>query len=97
MRPGAGGGKSPPGGEPLSSPRAGGPSPSEMRSGTASCIAFVDVWCVCGGVFYSGPVILDEKGDAAMFRTLKEDLDAVMERDPAARSRAGGVFPLLWV
>lgn len=27
------------------------------------------------------------KGDAAMFRTLKEDLDAVMDRDPAARSR----------
>ena len=27
------------------------------------------------------------KGDAALFRTLREDLDAVMDRDPAARSR----------
>ena len=27
-----------------------------------------------------------------MFRTLKEDLDAVMERDPAARSRAEVFF-----
>ena len=45
-------------------------------------IAFADVLRVCGGVF-----IFFEKGDAAMFRTLKEDLDAVMERDPAARSR----------
>ena len=45
-------------------------------------IAFADV-CASAGAF----LFYSEKGDAAMFRTLKEDLDAVMERDPAARSR----------
>ncbi len=47
-------------------------------------IAFANVLCVCGGIFYWSRY---EKGDAVMFRTLKEDLDAVMDRDPAARSR----------
>ena len=82
MRPGAGGGKIPARREPLSSPKSGRAQPFRKRSGTASCIALADVCASAGAsLFYS------EKGDAAMFRTLKEDLDAVMERDPAARSR----------
>ena len=63
-------------------PKSGRAQPFRKRSGTASCIAFVDV-CASAGAF----LFYSEKGDAAMFRTLKEDLDAVMERDPAARSR----------
>ena len=81
MRPGAGGGKSPPGGSRYR-PQEGRAQPFRKRSGTASCIAFADV-CASAGAF----LFYSEKGDAAMFRTLKEDLDAVMERDPAARSR----------
>ena len=82
MRPGAGGGEIPARREPLSSPKSGRAQPFRKRSGTASCIAFADV-CASAGAF----LFYSEKGDAAMFRTLKEDLDAVMERDPAARSR----------
>ena len=81
MRPGAGGGKSPPGGSRYR-PQEREAQPFRKRSGTASVHRLRRRVCVCGGVF-----IFSEKGDAAMFRTLKEDLDAVMERDPAARSR----------
>ena len=82
---GAGGGKSPPGGSRyhLNEPGAGlfalksevGPRVIHRLRRRSR---------VCGGVFFFVPT---EKGDAAMFRTLKEDLQAVMDRDPAARSR----------
>lgn len=61
--------------------------PNEPKSevGPRKCFAFANAEAFAGAFCFFGSV--GEKGDAAMFRTLKEDLDAVMDRDPAARSR----------
>lgn len=82
MRPGAGGGKSPPGGSRYRPQEREGPALPKAKWNRELHRLRKRVDAFAGAfLFYS------EKGDAAMFRTLKEDLDAVMERDPAARSR----------